>query len=58
MGTRERALGRARGKGFELTSARGVLSDTNYNSRYFVLVRLLVMNHVCNVFEVEITLTC
>ena len=37
------------------TSTRGVrVSD----SRFRVLVRLLVTNQVCNVFKVEIVLTC
>ena len=30
------------------------MNNTNCNSRYLVLVRLLVTNHVCNVFEVEL----
>ena len=34
------------------------MRDSNYNLRYLVLVRLLVTNQVCNVFEVEIVLTC
>ena len=33
------------------------MSDTNCDSRYLVLVKLLVENHVCNVFEVEFVLT-
>ena len=33
------------------------MSNTNCNSRYLVLVRLLVTNQVCNIFEVEIVLT-
>ena len=40
-------------------SAGGVyMSDTNFESRYSVIVRLLVTNQVCNVFEVEIVLLC
>ena len=34
------------------------MNNTNYDSRYLVLVRLLVINQVCNVIEVEIILTC
>ena len=34
------------------------IADTNYNSRYSVLMRFLVTKHVCNIFEVEIVLTC
>jgi hypothetical protein len=41
------------------TSTRGVrISDINYDLRYSVLVRLLVMNHVNNVFEVESVVRC
>ena len=32
------------------------MSDTNCDSRYLVLVRLLVTNLDCNVFEVEFVL--
>ena len=36
-------------------SARGIrISDTNCDSRYSALARLLVTNHVCNVFEVKL----
>jgi hypothetical protein len=41
------------------TSTRGVrMSDINYDLRYSVLVRLLVMNQVNNVFEVESVVPC
>jgi hypothetical protein len=36
-------------------SPRGIpISEINCNSRYSVLVRLMVTNHVCNVFDVQI----
>ena len=41
------------------TLVEGVcMSDTNYNLSYLILVRLLVTNQVCHIFEVEIVLTC
>ena len=41
------------------TSTRGIrMSDTKCDSRYSVLVRLLVTNQVCNIFEVVNVLLC
>ena len=30
------------------------MSDTNYNSRYLVLIKLLVTHHVCDVFKLKL----
>jgi hypothetical protein len=43
----------------EVASIGGVhMCDTNCDSRYLVLVRLLVTKYFCNAFVVQVILTC